>query len=142
MKRRVPMGKGADADRRHARVLEARWKALELKARPELPTRAVQDGIRIRTAVVHDSVVNSEAPGQQRRSTGQARHIRSMNALEADGRLGESVNVRAGSAMIAVATEVVGPKGVDVDIEQPHAAIKSRKDPARNRPFVLERANR
>src|ERR1700691_5831860 len=68
-----------------------------------------------------DAVMNSEAARDQRAARGTAWRIGRIHGLEPDRVARDSVDRRAGVAMVAVAAEMVGAQRIDIDIEQSHS---------------------
>ena len=120
----MTLGEGTDAHGAQSGELELIGKACDVQTRPELTIRPVDHRIRVSTAVIDHAIVDTEAAGQQRGPTRQAGHVRGMHVVEDGGIKGECVNVGAGVAVVAVAAQMIGPQGVDVDIKNAHESIR------------------
>ena len=100
-----------------------------MQARPKFSTRPVDDRVSVGAAMIHDTVMNAKAPGKQRGTAGQTRHITRMHVLKNTRPTSYCINVRAGLAMIAIATQMVGTQSIDVDIKYAHVKCLDRTFP-------------
>ncbi|OQA38216.1 MAG: hypothetical protein BWY52_03287 [Chloroflexi bacterium ADurb.Bin325] len=113
----VPLPEGADAGRIEARGAQLGDPARAPHLVAEAAVAALVLQVRGDASVVDRAVMIAEPAGVQRGARGQARRIRHIAVLEPDALRGDPVEVGAGVPVIAVAAQVVGSQGVDVDIE-------------------------
>ena len=117
---RVALAKGRDHRRVKAEVLKLTAQALGVEDVAEVAELSLDLGLCGGTAVPDDAGLDTESSGIERRARRQARSIRRVTLLKDDALPGQSVDVGAGSAMVSVAAQVIGPQRIDVDIENSH----------------------
>ena len=90
--------------------------ALTRHTRRKSPARPFQPELGRGATVPNDAVVNSEATRQERHPARQARGIGCIAVGESHRIPRNPVDVRAGVAMVAVASQMVRAQRVDVDV--------------------------
>ena len=107
-------------DRVQPGLLERRRQAGGRQAVAEPAIRPIDARVGARAAVVDHAGVDAEAAGHQRGARGQARRIRAVGVVEPHALRRDAVDVGRGVPVIPVAAEVVGPQGVEVEVENAH----------------------
>src|SRR5690606_17197810 len=119
---RVALTEGADHRGVITAELELAGKALLVEEVAKVAPGALDLGLGGGAAVADHAGVDAEAPGIQGGARGQAGRVGGVAVFEHDALPGDPVDGGAGVAMVAVATEVVGTAGVDVDVEDAHGS--------------------
>ena len=119
--RRMALGERADRRRPPPEVPERRHPTIGGGPGPEAASASL--GVRVggHPAVVDDPGEDPEAAARECRTGRQARRVRGVHVVEADAPGSQGVDHRAGGTPVAIATEMIGPQGVDVEVDQPHA---------------------
>lgn len=120
-----PVGGVALAERRNhrsviAEFLELPGEALLVEDVAETAGRALDLGLGGGAAVANDAGLDAEAAAIHGGAGRQAGGVTGEALPEKHALAGDGVDVGGGVAVVAVATEVVGAAGVDVDVEDAH----------------------
>ena len=121
----VALSKGTDLGGVEAGVLELSWECVQFDPIPEIAAVSLDKRIRCGATVADHTAVDAEHPRVKRGARRQAGGVGGVAIGETDGLAGEGVNVWRGVAVVAVASEMVGTQGVDVDVEDAHGATDS-----------------
>ena len=114
---RMPLPEGADRHRAEAEAFQGGDPAGAIVVIAETAPGTFDERVSGSPPMVDHAGVNTEEPAPQRRARWQAGHVRGVAVFETGTLGGDPVDVGAGIAMVAVAAQVVGTQGVDVDEE-------------------------
>ncbi len=116
----VALTKGTDGNSTEAGLAETPHPARAGERGAKLAVRTFDEGVGGNATVIDDTGMNAEAAREESRTTGQTRDIGGIALVEADALSGDAIDVGTGLAVVAVAAEVIGAEGIDVDVEDAH----------------------
>ena len=117
---RVTLAEGRDHRGVIAQLLELPGEAVFFVGRAEVAVRALAFGVRRRPAVAHHAGVDPEPALVKRGPRGQAGRVGAVDVVQPRAARRHRVDPRRGVAVVAVAAQVRGVEGVEVEVEDAH----------------------